>query len=190
MTDTKKRLGAWAGPFHVPVQSGWVCGDEGFTVVADRNGQAFAYVRHADCADKAAAKARATLIAETLNRDHGVFGSVSWPDPSGLQWTTEEGYTVGRNAHGQVMVRLGVWDSPKAPESSDAASSLASRVLRHKLPTGLYPAELATANPKGLFVAHDYAAELLAAAKALAGSVLRQDTTKGLRGLFRKLLGK
>lgn len=72
-------------------------------------------------------------------------------------------------------------------QSSDKASRVAAKVLGHQMPTGLTPAELKTADPKGLFVSRDYAEELLRDAKVLAGSVLRQDETKGLRRLLRKV---
>lgn len=56
-----------AGPFTVNAE------DEGNATVRDQTGEPFAWIIAAECrgGDKAAAKARATRIAESLNRTEG-----------------------------------------------------------------------------------------------------------------------
>lgn len=67
--------GSWAGPFTVPKQPGWCCGDTEFVAVVDALGRSFAYVLPDDCVGGwDGAKARATLIAEALNKDQPLSG--------------------------------------------------------------------------------------------------------------------
>lgn len=71
----------------------------------------------------------------------------------------------------------------KNAQSSDRVSNIASRVLRKSLPA------MVQIDGTKYVILPDYQL-LLADAKTLAASVLRQDEQRGLRRLLRKVVGR
>jgi hypothetical protein len=72
--------------------------------------------------------------------------------------------------------------------TSDRVSSIAAKTLNRDLPAGVLKHEMHQVREGSRWVSHTWAEEILADAKTLAASALRQDEHKGFRGTIARLL--